>query len=84
MFEKIVDSTTVKVACGTLVQCYGGDISVKKVKLQSLRKQYENLSIKNNEKVTDYISRVIVVTNEMNSCGETYFEQVIIRKTLAP
>ncbi|XP_050875693.1 uncharacterized protein LOC127079338 [Lathyrus oleraceus] len=82
VFEKIVDSTTVKAVCDTLVQCYDGDISVKKVKLQSLRKQYENLSIKNNEKVTDYISRVIVVTNEMKSCGETYFELVIIEKVL--
>lgn len=38
VFGKIVDSTTAKAASGTLVRCYGGDASMKKVKLQSLRK----------------------------------------------
>ena len=45
-FEKIADSTTAKVAWDILVRCYGGDTSVKKVNLQSLRKQYENLNMK--------------------------------------
>ncbi|XP_050889517.1 uncharacterized protein LOC127094776 [Lathyrus oleraceus] len=39
-----------KAAWGTLVWCYGGDTLVKKVKLQSLCKQYKNLNMKNNEK----------------------------------
>ncbi|KAK2352988.1 hypothetical protein QL285_090671 [Trifolium repens] len=63
-------------------QCYDGDASVKKVKLQSLRKQYENLNMKNNEKVPEYISRMILITNEMKACGETLSEQVIIEKVL--
>ncbi|KAK2405339.1 hypothetical protein QL285_054585 [Trifolium repens] len=82
VFEKIADSETAKAAWDTLVRCYGGDASVKKVKLQSLRKQYENLNMKNNEKVPEYISRVIVITNEMKACGETLSEQVIIEKVL--
>ena len=55
---------------------------MKKVKLQSLRKKYENFNMKNNEKVPDYISRVIIVTNEIKSYGETLSEQVIIDKVL--
>ena len=51
VFEKIADSETTKATWDTLVRCYGGDASVKKVKLQSLRKQYENLNMKDNEKV---------------------------------
>ncbi|KAK2391241.1 hypothetical protein QL285_064719 [Trifolium repens] len=82
VFEKIADSETAKAAWDTLVRCYGGDASVKKVKLQSLRKQYENLNMKNNEKVPEYISRVIVITNEMKACGETLSEQAIIEKVL--
>src|ERR1051325_1175867 len=77
VFEKIVDSTTSKEVWDTLVKCYGGDASVKKVKLQSLRKQYENLNMKNNEKVSEYISKMILITNEMKTCGETLFEQII-------
>lgn len=56
VFEKIIDLTTTKAMWDTLVWCYGGDASVKKVKLQSLRKQYENPNMKNNKKVYDYIS----------------------------
>ncbi|KAK2354017.1 hypothetical protein QL285_091585 [Trifolium repens] len=82
VFEKIADSETAKVAWDTLIRCYGGDASVKKVKLQSLRKQYENLNMKNNEKVPEYISRMILITNEMKACGETLSEQVIIEKVL--
>ena len=38
--------------------------------------------MKNNEKVSEYISRVILITNEMKARGETLFEQVIIEKIL--
>lgn len=62
MFEKIVDLMTMKAAWDTLVRCYGGDASVKKIKLQYLHKQYEDLSMNNNENVHDYASRVIMIT----------------------
>lgn len=65
-----------------LVRCYGGNASVKKAKLLSLRKQYKNLNMKNGEKVPDYISRVIVITYQMKACGETLSEQTIIEKVL--
>ncbi|XP_058787303.1 uncharacterized protein LOC131661714 [Vicia villosa] len=81
MSKKIVDLTTVKATWDTIVWCYGGDVSVKEVKLHSLRKSYENISMKNNENVSEYISRVIVVMNKMKACGETFFEQVIIEKS---
>lgn len=82
LFEKIVDSTMAKATWDTLVRCYGSDALVKKVKLKFLHKKYKNLNMKKNEKVPDYISKLIVVTNEMKSYGETLFEQVIIEKVL--
>ena len=69
VFEKIGYSTMSKGPWDILDIFYGGDTSVKKVKLQSLRKQYENLNMKDNEKVSDYISRVFMITNEMKACG---------------
>ena len=69
MFEKIIDSTTMKAVWDTLVRCYNSDALVKNVELQSLCKQYQNLNMMNNENVHDYISRVILITNEMKSCG---------------
>lgn len=80
IFEKIVDSMTTKVAWDTLVRCYGGDASVKKVKLQCLCKKYENLIMKNNKKVHAYISRLILITNKIKSCEETLTEESIIEK----
>lgn len=38
--------------------------------------------MKNNEKIPDYISKVILITNQMKSCGETLSEHVIIEKAL--
>lgn len=38
--------------------------------------------MKDNEKVPNYICRVILVTNEMRACGETLYEQVIVEKVL--
>lgn len=74
MFKKIVDSKIKKGAWDTLICFYECDASVKKVKFQSLRKQYDNLNMKNNEKVSDYISKVILITKEMKSYGETLYE----------
>ncbi|XP_058758550.1 uncharacterized protein LOC131631796 [Vicia villosa] len=82
VFVKISYSTKTKATWDIRVRCYGGDTSVKKVKLQSLRKQYENLNMENNEKVHEYISKVILITNEMKACGETLSKQVIIEKIL--
>lgn len=84
VFEKIIDSTTTKVAWDALVRCYCGDASVKKVKIQSLCKRYENLNMNNIEKVPDYISRVTLITYEMKSYGETFSEEIIIGKIRRP
>lgn len=81
MFEKIIDAT-VKAVRGILVRCYDSDTLVKKVNLQFLHKQYENLSMKSNEKVPDYTSLVIIVTNETKSCAKTLSKQTIIEMVL--
>lgn len=82
VFENIVDSTTTKAMWDILIRCYSDDASVKKVKLRSLCKQYENLNMKNNDKVPDYISIVILITNKMKYCGKTLSEKVIIESVL--
>lgn len=80
VFEKIIDLEMVKAVWDPLVCCYGGNASVKKVKLQYLRKKYENINMKNNEKAPDYISKVVLIINEMKSYGETFSEQVILKR----
>lgn len=40
------------------------------------------MNMKNNEKASDYISRVIAVANEMKTCGEMLSEKIIVEKVL--
>lgn len=65
-----------------MAHCYKSDASFKKVNLQYIHKQYKNLNMKNNDKIQDFISRVILITNEMKSCGNILSEQVLIEKVL--
>lgn len=75
VYDKIVDSMTAKAAWDTLIRCYGSDTLIKKVKLHSLLKQYKNLSMKNNEKISGYISGVIAIINVMKSYEKMLYKQ---------
>ena len=46
VFEKIIEEETAKGAWDKLKSLYGGDEKLKKVKLQTLRKQYEMTQMK--------------------------------------
>jgi len=46
VFEKIADTESSKEAWDTLVKYFGGDDKVKKIRLQSLIRQYELLQMK--------------------------------------
>lgn len=63
VFEKIVEATTWMIGWDALVRCYGGDAKVKKVLLQSLQIQYELLQMKSDEKVVNYFTRLVTITN---------------------
>jgi hypothetical protein len=56
IFEKIIDEDTAKGAWDTLKKLYGGDKKLKKVKLQGLKKQYENTEMKEDESIAYFFS----------------------------
>ncbi|RDX87962.1 hypothetical protein CR513_30502, partial [Mucuna pruriens] len=60
-FEKIALATSVKEAWDILNKSYGDADKIKKVKLQSLRRQYELLSMNDQE---------LVLVNSTKACGE--------------
>lgn len=68
VFEKIVGETSSKAARDKLEIYFGGDAKVKKVKLYTLRKQLE-LLLKDDDKINDYISRLLTLTNQMKQFG---------------
>lgn len=52
------------------------------MKLQSLRKQCENLLIKDDETIAEFFSKTVALTNKMKSCGEKTSELHKVEKIL--
>ncbi|WJX50083.1 hypothetical protein P8452_36436 [Trifolium repens] len=82
VFEKIADAETSKAAWDILQKSYGGDAKVKKVKLQALKRQYELLQMNGDEKISDYFTRLVTLTNQMKNCGSNLEEQETVEKVL--
>ncbi|XP_004301387.1 PREDICTED: uncharacterized protein LOC101292803 [Fragaria vesca subsp. vesca] len=61
---------------------YQGNVRVKRAQLQALRRDFEVLEMKVGESVTDYISRVMMVANDMRNYGEDMQDVKIVEKIL--
>lgn len=61
---------------------YGGDEILKRVKLQTLRKQFKMTQMKKDEPVPEYLSRVVLLTKRMKLCGESINDLQKIEKVL--
>ncbi|XP_019414638.1 PREDICTED: uncharacterized protein LOC109326409 [Lupinus angustifolius] len=81
-FEKIAQSSTSKEAWDILGRCYAGAEKVKKVKLQTLRREYELLQMKDEDTIADYFTKIRSLTNLMKGCGEIMKDQLIVEKVL--
>ena len=81
IFEKIARSETSKAAWDVLASSYAGE-KLKKVRLQTLRRQYELPGMEESETIATYFTRVQTMTNQMQSCGETLSDEKIVEKIL--
>ncbi|KAG7553295.1 hypothetical protein ISN45_Aa06g038290 [Arabidopsis thaliana x Arabidopsis arenosa] len=81
-FEKVVEATSAKEAWEKLRTSYKGADQVKKVRLQTLRGEFEALQMKEGELVSDYFSRVLTVTNNLKRNGEKLDDVRIMEKVL--
>ncbi|XP_019429222.1 PREDICTED: uncharacterized protein LOC109336861 [Lupinus angustifolius] len=70
-FEKISSAKTTKEVWDNLEKCCAGAEKVKKVKLQTLRREYELLQMKDGDTVADYFTKIRSLTNLMKGCGES-------------
>ena len=82
IFPRIMRANTAKEAWEILQQEFQGDSKVRSIKLQSLRRDFENLKMKDNELVKDYFSRIIEIVNQMKSYGEEISDEKIVKKIL--
>jgi len=81
-FEKIAGSTTSKEAWDTLEKVFKGADRVKQVRLQTLRGKLERMQMKESENVSDYITRVQKVVNQLTRNGETVTDARVVEKIL--
>ncbi|KAK4269386.1 hypothetical protein QN277_022549 [Acacia crassicarpa] len=81
-FEKISEATTVKEAWEKLQTSYKGAEPIKKVRLQTLRSEFETLHMKDAKSISDYFSRVLAVTNQLKRNGEKIDDVKIMEKIL--
>ncbi|XP_019419076.1 PREDICTED: uncharacterized protein LOC109329725 [Lupinus angustifolius] len=81
-FEKISNAKTAKEAWDSLEKCYAGAEKVKKVKLQTLRREYELLQMRDGDTIAEYFTKIRSLTNLMKGCSEAMRDQLIVEKVL--
>ena len=62
---------TTKEIWDKIILSYEGDTKVKSAKLQTLRIQYENLRMHNEESIASFILRLHDIEKRMRNLGET-------------
>ncbi|XP_019429256.1 PREDICTED: uncharacterized protein LOC109336886 [Lupinus angustifolius] len=81
-FAKIDGAKTTTKAWDNLEKSYEGAVKIKKVKLQTMRRRYELLQMEENETISDYLTKIMSLTNQMKACGEEIRDQSVIEKVL--
>jgi len=82
IFSRIAVAETSKQAWDILKKDFHGSTKVMTVKLQSLRRDFENSSMKSSESVQGYLSRVSAIVNHMKAYGDKITDETIVSKVL--
>uniref|UniRef100_A0A5B7B4M6 Retrovirus-related Pol polyprotein from transposon TNT 1-94 n=1 Tax=Davidia involucrata TaxID=16924 RepID=A0A5B7B4M6_DAVIN len=82
IFPRIMGATRAKEAWDILQQEFQGNLKVRAIKLQTLRRELEIMKMKENETLNEYSSRVTELVNQMKTYGETLSDQKIVEKIL--
>ncbi|KAJ0577826.1 putative RNA-directed DNA polymerase [Helianthus annuus] len=82
LFSRIASAETSQEAWDTLRMEFQGDSQVQAIKLQGLRREFENLVMKEGEVVGDYFSCVMAIVSQQRAFGEEVPYQKIVEKIL--
>ncbi|XP_074276965.1 uncharacterized protein LOC141600620 [Silene latifolia] len=82
IFPRIASDTTSKGAWDILQNEYVGDKKVVKVRLQSLRREFETFLMNDKESVQDYLSRMTEVVQQMKAYGEEMTNEHVVGKIM--
>lgn len=81
-FEKISKAKKSKEAWDILENYHTGGDKVKQVKLQSYRRKYEMMQMEEDQKVSEYFSKLTTIVNQMKTYGEKITNQMVAEKVL--
>ncbi|CAK8532601.1 unnamed protein product [Lathyrus sativus] len=59
---------------------YKGVEKIKKVKLQTMQRQYELLQMEKSDTIFDYFTRILSLTTQMKGCREAVKDQLVVEK----
>ncbi|GAV82800.1 DUF4219 domain-containing protein/UBN2 domain-containing protein [Cephalotus follicularis] len=82
IFPRFMNSTSAKEAWDTLQDEFKGTVKIRAVKLQTPRRDFENLRMTERETIKDFSSREIEIVNQMKSYGGNITNQRVIEKFL--
>eukprot|EP00253_Pinus_taeda_P008514 PITA_08514 len=82
VFPRIAAANTSKEAWQILKTAYQGMEKVKTAKLQLLRRDFENLSMKESDNIDSFFTHVIGLITKMRTHGETIEDRRIVEKIL--
>ncbi|GJV20712.1 retrovirus-related pol polyprotein from transposon TNT 1-94 [Tanacetum coccineum] len=82
MFEKVANATTSKEAWEILQNAFKGIDKVKRVRLQSLRGEFEKLQMEESETISNYFTRVLTISNEMKRNRKSLSDTRVIEKII--
>jgi hypothetical protein len=75
-------ATRAKKAWAILQEEFQGDKKVRVIKLQTFKRDFENMRMKENESVKDYSTRFLELVNQMKAYGEDMINCIIVEKIL--
>ncbi|KAL3326003.1 hypothetical protein AABB24_036956 [Solanum stoloniferum] len=82
MFEKVADATTSKETWEISQNSLQGVDKVKKIKLQTLRTNFEVLKLKESKSISDFCSRLLATVNQLRRYGEEVDDVRAVEKIL--
>jgi hypothetical protein len=77
---KAMHCKSTKEICDKLEVVYEGDNKVREAKLQTYRTQFENLKMKEEENIVEYLHGVDEVVNSIRGAGEEITDKPIVQK----
>lgn len=82
ILETILDKSTSQAIWRSMQQKYQGLTRVKRAQVQALRREFELLTMKDGERIDNYLGCTLSVINKMKANGETLASSTIVSKIL--